>query len=166
MTTLHTAARQALDFCEFLWREVAMNDYANERLEATTAALRGALEAQQEPKPVALMWQHEETGRVTFTSMDDPYPGKRWHRVPLYAAPQPPQGWVPVTERLPEPDSGEVLVYLSGGMYALDEWHTHREDPLGMSTVHTIDMGYMWRTFDFDEVTHWMPLPPPPKETT
>ena len=56
------------------------------------------VEAQQ--KPVALMWQHEETGRVTFTSMDDPYPGKRWHRVPLYAATQPahppaqPQGWV------------------------------------------------------------------------
>jgi hypothetical protein len=91
-----------------------------------------------------------------------------FRRLALAAAPQPPSawrptdGWVPVTERLPEPDSGEVLVYLSGGMYALDEWHTYREDPLGLSTTHTIDMGEMWRTFDFDEVTHWQPLPPPP----
>ena len=37
-------------------------------------------------EPVALMWQHEETGRVTFTTMADPYVGKRWHRIPLYAA--------------------------------------------------------------------------------
>ena len=42
-------------------------------------------------EPVALMWQHEETGRVTFTTMADPYVGKRWHRIPLYpAAPQQP----------------------------------------------------------------------------
>ena len=38
-------------------------------------------------EPVALMWQHEETGRVTFTTMADPYVGKRWHRIPLYAHP-------------------------------------------------------------------------------
>ena len=48
MSDLRTAAQQALDFCEFLWREVAMNDYAEEQREATEAALRAALDAQEE----------------------------------------------------------------------------------------------------------------------
>ena len=48
MTTLREAAQQALDFCEFLWREVAMNDYAEEQREATEAALRAALAEQDD----------------------------------------------------------------------------------------------------------------------
>lgn len=32
-------------------------------------------------------------------------------------------GWIPVGERLPEVDSGEVLVWLTGGRCAFDEWH-------------------------------------------
>ena len=51
---------------------------------AATDAENATVEPVQEP--VALMWQHEETGRVTFTTMADPYVGKRWHRIPLYAA--------------------------------------------------------------------------------
>ena len=47
---------------------------------------REAAKAAPVQEPVALMWQHEETGRVTFTTMADPYVGKRWHRIPLYAA--------------------------------------------------------------------------------
>lgn len=35
--------RQALEFCEFAWRDVRMNDYAFERLEQTIAALRERL---------------------------------------------------------------------------------------------------------------------------
>lgn len=123
MTDLTQAARQALEALEQSV-DLVGNEYATnwrhgmptraaqlkaledqwEAHKAAIAALRAALEAQQEPRPVALMWQHEETGRVTFTSMDDPYPGKRWHRVPLYAASQPahppaqPQGWVLVPE--------------------------------------------------------------------
>lgn len=27
-----------------------------------------------------------------------------------------------------------------------------------------MEMGVMWRDYDFDEVTHWMPLPTPPEE--
>ncbi len=50
------------------------------------ALLRELLAAEPVQEPVALMWQHEETGRVTFTTMADPYVGKRWHRIPLYAA--------------------------------------------------------------------------------
>ena len=49
MTTLREAAQQALEFCEFLWREVDMNDYAEEKREAVEAALRAALAEPQEP---------------------------------------------------------------------------------------------------------------------
>ncbi len=48
MSDLKAAAQQALEFCEFLWREVAMNDYAEEQRERVEAALRAALEAQEE----------------------------------------------------------------------------------------------------------------------
>lgn len=43
MTELEKAARMALEFCEFCWRDVSMNDYALEKLEQTTAALTQAL---------------------------------------------------------------------------------------------------------------------------
>lgn len=39
-----TAIKQALEFCEFLWREVALNDYAEGQRERVEAALRAALE--------------------------------------------------------------------------------------------------------------------------
>jgi len=52
----------------------------------SAADLLRELLAEPVQEPVALMWQHEETGRVTFTTMADPYVGKRWHRIPLYAA--------------------------------------------------------------------------------
>lgn len=73
-------------------------------------------------------------------------------------------GWISVEDRMPEPDTGEVLVWLTSGCCHCDEWHTHREDPTGMSTTHTLDMGCMWRTFDFEDITHWMPLPAQPRE--
>ena len=43
MTELEKAARMALEFCEFCWRDVALNDYALKKLEQTTAALNHAL---------------------------------------------------------------------------------------------------------------------------
>lgn len=85
------------------------------------------------------------------------------YRAGLAATPAPAPQWVPVSERLPEPDSGEVLVWLTGGRCAFDEWHTHREDPIGMSTTHVLDMGCMWRDYEFEEVTHWMPIPAAPE---
>ena len=47
--------QMALDFCEFLWREVAMNDYAEEKREATEAALRAALAEQNDDLTAAWM---------------------------------------------------------------------------------------------------------------
>lgn len=49
------AMQMALDFCEFLWREVAMNDYAEEQREATEAALRAALAEQDDDLTAAWM---------------------------------------------------------------------------------------------------------------
>ena len=42
------AAQQALEFCEFLWREVCLNDYAEEKRAETELALRAALAQDQE----------------------------------------------------------------------------------------------------------------------
>lgn len=74
-----------------------------------------------------------------------------------------PVAWISVEDRLPEVDSGEVLVWLTGGRCAFDEWHTHREDPTGMGGP-TMDMGAMWRDYEYEEITHWMPLPAPPHQ--
>lgn len=71
--------------------------------------------------------------------------------------------WIPVSERMPDPDAGEVLVWLTGGRCAFDEWHMHREDPTGMGGP-TMEMGLMWRDYDFDEITHWMRLPAAPSD--
>lgn len=54
MTALHKAAQQALDFCEFLWREVTLNDYAEELRHETEVQLIAALaKPEQEQEPAA-----------------------------------------------------------------------------------------------------------------
>lgn len=56
MTDLHKAAmQQALEFVEFCWRDVAMNDYAEEQRAKVEAALREALAA-----PVVPVVQHRD----------------------------------------------------------------------------------------------------------
>lgn len=59
--------------------------------------------------------------------------------------------WIPVTERLPE-ELKNVLAYTDVGCFA--------------ETAHWT--GFRWeKTWDFEVlygVTHWMPLPEPPKE--
>jgi hypothetical protein len=59
--------------------------------------------------------------------------------------------WIPVSERLPE-NQQRVIVNCEKcpmvmGWLMFGEWHT--------------DFGRMYRNY---EVTHWMPLPEPPKE--
>ena len=65
--------------------------------------------------------------------------------------------WIPVTERLPESDSGGVLCITPAGHYHLLQWlETFNcwSDPYGIDFTN-YRKGY---------VTHWMPLPEPPKE--
>ncbi|MBO7251527.1 MAG: DUF551 domain-containing protein [Oscillospiraceae bacterium] len=65
--------------------------------------------------------------------------------------------WIPVSERLPE-DFQRVLVFRPGQYF---EIHVTRMD------------GFNWEKWDMDystgkkgAITHWMPLPEPPKEAT
>lgn len=68
--------------------------------------------------------------------------------------------WIAVGERLPEPNA-EVLVYTEGGI-RIDMWIMHREAPVSFSSI-TVETGYGWVDHDFEDVTHWTPLPEPPK---
>jgi hypothetical protein len=64
------------------------------------------------------------------------------------------------------PDEGvEVLVYTpeAGPPHVgIDIWRMHREAPVSFSSI-TVETGYAWCDHEFEEVTHWMPLPEPPR---
>ena len=61
------------------------------------------------------------------------------------------QRWIPVTERLPEKDLEDVLAFdgISGFFITFMK-----------TTIH----GKRYFVIGHDDVTHWMPLPEPPKE--
>ena len=56
--------------------------------------------------------------------------------------------WIPVTERLPEP--GSVVLAYSSELFTVIAYYNDDEE---------------WDIPD-PEITHWMPLPAPPKEET
>lgn len=62
--------------------------------------------------------------------------------------------WIPVSERLPEPWKW-VLCYCRAGIIEMLRYD-HLMDEWGASTLSRVYMK--------DYVTHWMPLPEPPKE--
>ena len=68
--------------------------------------------------------------------------------------------WIPVTERLPAVDE-EVIVFAYGSMMRI--WSLHRLDQETADVCWECEDG-MWD--DAEVVTHWMPLPEPPKEET
>lgn len=73
--------------------------------------------------------------------------------------------WISVEDRLPNTDE-IVLVLVPGARYqqvALDCWRMQREAPLSWSSA-TIEIGMGWDDHEFDEVTHWMPIPTPPAD--
>lgn len=68
------------------------------------------------------------------------------------------QRWIPVTERLPEPET-DVLIFCGGNIDIL----TYRYDRHGnVCFMFQNECGY-WKEV-FGKVTHWMPLPEAPKE--
>jgi hypothetical protein len=66
--------------------------------------------------------------------------------------------WIPVTERLPE-EWTNVLVY-SGGNYDVLMYRPNRRETLCF--MYQDECGY-WKEKHSPSVTHWMPLPEPPK---
>ena len=77
--------------------------------------------------------------------------------------------WIPVTERLPEEmdrsrgewsaeirPSDDVLVWLSHEKRQSVAWYSHTYNEWTTVDENTV--------YCFGEVTHWMPLPEPPKE--
>jgi hypothetical protein len=80
-----------------------------------------------------------------------------------------PNGWIAVAERMPAPDT-TCLVWARESWrgtdafgLAIDTWQEQREAPLAEYPSATVPIGLGWDEHDFDEVTHWMPLPEPPK---
>jgi Protein of unknown function (DUF551) len=82
------------------------------------------------------------------------------------AAVQKDAAWIPVSERLPEPDS-ECFVWAQSvnGKHSFaypTEWAMQREAPDMMYPSATVEIGYCWDDFDFDKVSHWVYQPKPP----
>ena len=66
--------------------------------------------------------------------------------------------WISVNDKLPEPET-DVL----GFRYDHVEVFTYRYDKVGsLEFMYMDDSGYWWKAFA-PRVTHWMPLPEPPK---
>ena len=66
--------------------------------------------------------------------------------------------WIPVTERLPEEDGDYLVWFYDAKCCKVAEFNKH-----------TAKERYVWWFAGIDRtrfVTHWMPLPEPPKEET
>lgn len=72
--------------------------------------------------------------------------------VAIDQAPSIPQGWIPVSERLPDHDMDVLLVVREGGGIDTDSYYKMREESGGFS--------YYQKS-----VTHWQPLPASPQPT-
>lgn len=77
-----------------------------------------------------------------------------------------PDGWISVHDRMPEPGA-ECLVWIVRNPFAkepyvfIDTWDVLREDPIGMGGP-TIETGLGWGDNEFEDISHWMPLPGAP----
>lgn len=65
--------------------------------------------------------------------------------------------WIPVTERLPETE-GSYLVYTERGSVYASHFYTEKKFASGYVREAS------WSQRGKVKVTHWMPLPEPPKE--
>ena len=77
--------------------------------------------------------------------------------LPMY---QQPVGWIPVTEKLPKEEKEIYWCYTNMGIMCECRW-TNNRFGFGESDK------WGWNIMDvpqYQKVTHWMPLPQPPKE--
>lgn len=64
--------------------------------------------------------------------------------------------WISVKDRLPNPHKQRVLVYLKNGSIKIaSDWIDWPDGTVSFETMHN----EYW-----EQATHWMPLPEPPKE--
>jgi hypothetical protein len=76
--------------------------------------------------------------------------------------------WISVSERMPEPET-DCLVWSHPSwskhpFASVDRWGEQHEAPVAWSSA-TIPIGLGWDSSNFDDVTHWMPLPAAPDAT-
>lgn len=86
-------------------------------------------------------------------------PGKAIEAVDLAISALERDRWIPVTEKLPEPKTEVMAAFDDGAVCSL--WQNWQNDTLDPFT-YTVD-DFFGPTHD---VTHWRPLPEPPKEET
>jgi len=74
-------------------------------------------------------------------------------------------GWIPVYEQLP--DIGQVVLayfpHRTTMKVDIEELMELREAPVSFSSE-TVYTGVFWSESDYDDITHWMPLPKPPHQ--
>ena len=67
-----------------------------------------------------------------------------------------PVKWIPVTERLPENLTSVIVHRKDGGIFTWEYFNTSPTDECWIDDSMNV--------YSFYDVTHWMPLPEPPKE--
>lgn len=137
-----------------------------EELEKQICILQKTLELVDKNKPLFIVKPKKvsreelidlQNGPVIFNTEDE-------HIVPVCQ-----DRWIPVTERLPEVVDSYLVV-----IKAKYDYETEYEIDVDVATYNPYEKAYIddcWNTYnDWDEgqqylhVTHWMPLPEPPKE--
>jgi hypothetical protein len=81
----------------------------------------------------------------------------------LQSAPNVGMGWISVTDRLP-PDGDVVLAWI-GDHVAVERWMERHESPVSWSSA-TLPIGPSWDDHEFEDITHWMPLPSAPQQAS
>ena len=64
-------------------------------------------------------------------------------------------GWIPVTERLPEQKTEVLCFSKNAGVFVGTDWVDWPDGKI---------MFHLGTSYDWPYATHWMPLPEPPKE--
>lgn len=67
-----------------------------------------------------------------------------------------PVTWIPVTERLPEHLTSVIIHRKDGGIFIWEYFNTSPTDECWIDDSMNV--------YSFYDVTHWMPLPKPPKD--
>ena len=93
-----------------------------------------------------------------FSAAPDPYGPAE----PTLAATQAGDAWISVQDRMPSDES--VVMAWNGDSIVFERWMERHESPVEWSSV-TVPIGKAWDEHEFEEITHWMPLPPAPTTT-